>query len=87
MDLEVRKYKNKDEIIINCFDTWTNSLKKLIKDNYEIIEEYRKKEKEIYELKEQYKRENRIYEIFDLKNEYYDAFCDLKKKFHNILLK
>ena len=38
MDLEVRKYKNKDEIIINCFDTWTNSLQNLIRENYDTIE-------------------------------------------------
>lgn len=87
MDLEVRKYKNKDEIIINCFDTWTNSLQNLIKDNYDTIEKYRRKEKEIFELKEQCKRENKVYNIFDLRNEYYDTICDLKEKFHNILLK
>ena len=87
MDLEVRKYKNKDEIIINCFDTWTNSLQNLIKENYDTIEKYRRKEKEIFELKEQCKRENKVYNIFDLRNEYYDTICDLKEKFHNILLK
>ena len=46
MDLEIRKYKNKDEIIINCFDTWTSSMQKLIKENYDIIQKYRRKEKD-----------------------------------------
>lgn len=86
MDLEVRKYKNKDEIIINRFDTWTSSMQKLIKENYDIIEKYRRKENEIFELKERYKRENRNYDIFDFKNEYYDTICKLKKDFLNILL-
>ena len=86
MDLEVRKYKNKDEIIINCFDTWTNSLQNLIRENYDTIEKYRNREKQLYELREQYKRENRIYEIFDLRNEYYNTFCELKEKFLNFLL-
>ena len=86
MNLEVRKYKNKDEIIINCFDTWTNSLQNLIKDNYDTIEKYRRKEKEIFELKEQYKRENKVYNIFDLRNEYYDTICDLKEKFQSDII-
>lgn len=73
MDLEVRKYKNKDEIIINCFDTWTSSMQNLIIKNYDIIEKYRKKE-------------NKPYDIFDLKNEYYDDFYELKKEFMDILL-
>lgn len=81
MDLEVRKYKNKDEIIINCFDTWTSSMQKLIMENYDTIEKYRRKENEIFKLKERYKRE-----IFDLKNEYYNTLCELKEDFLNILL-
>lgn len=86
MDLEVRKYKNKDEIIINCFDTWTSSMQKLIMENYDTIEKYRRKENEIFKLKERYKRENRTYDIFDLKNEYYNTLCELKEDFFNILL-
>lgn len=86
MNLEVRKYRSKDEIIINCFDTWSNSIKDLIRDNYEIIEKFREKEKEIFDLKEQYKRENKIYKIFDLRNEYYDTLDELKERFYNILL-
>lgn len=87
MDIKPKKYRDKDEIIINCFDTWTNSLKSLINDNYDIIEKYRRKQKEIFELKEQYKLENKIYNILDLRNEYYNTICDLKEKFQNILLK
>jgi hypothetical protein len=86
MDLEVRKYKNKAEIIINCFDTWTSSMQKLIRENYDTIEKYRRKENEIFKLKERYKRENRTYDIFDLKNEYYNTLCELKEDFFNILL-
>lgn len=86
MDLEVRKYKNKDEIIINCFDTWTSSMQKLIMENYDTIEKYRRKENENFKLKERYKRENKPYDIFDSKKEYYDALCELKDKFLDILL-
>ena len=86
MDLNVRNYRIKDEIIINCFDTWSNSMQNLLNDSYKIIEKYRKREKEILELKEKYKREDKIYEIFCLRNEYYGIICDLKEKFYNILL-
>lgn len=86
MDLEVRKYKNKDEIIINRFDTWTSFMQKLIRENYDTIEKYRRKENENFKLKERYKRENRTYDIFDLKNEYYNTLCELKEDFFNILL-
>ena len=80
MNLEVRKYRSKDEIIINCFDTWSNSIKDLIRDNYEIIEKFREKEKEIFDLKEQYKRENKIYKMFKSFN--LDHFWSFSLKFN-----
>lgn len=86
MDLEIRKYKNKNEIIINCFDTWTNSMQKLINENYDTIRKYRKREKEIFELKKQYKRENKFCDPFNLNNEYYNNLDKLKKIFLDILL-
>lgn len=56
-------------------------MKSLVIENYEIIEKFRKMERELSELKEQYKRENKIYDTFDLKNEYYNAHKKLKEKF------
>ena len=53
----------------------------MVIENYEIIEKFRKMERELSELKEQYKRENKIYDTFDLKNEYYNAHKKLKEKF------
>ncbi len=86
MDLNIRKYRKKDEIIINCFDTWSDSMKKLISDKYEIIKKFRKRNEEIDDLKRRYKQENKIYDIFDTRNEYNNAFNELKEKFKNILL-
>ena len=86
MDLRVRNYIKKDEIIINCFDTWPNSLKSLMCENYELINNFRKREKELLSLEERYKHENNTYEIFSLINEFYNTFNELKEKFYNILL-
>lgn len=86
MNLDVRKYKVKDEIIINCFDTWSTTMQSLINDNYKIIDNYRKRNEEIYFLREKYKRENNIDKIYELRNEYYDNYNKLKEKFYEILL-
>lgn len=91
MNLEVRKYKVKDEIIINCFDTWSIAMQTLVKDNYKIIDNYRKRNEEICFLREKYKREkykreNNIDKIYELRNEYYDNYDKLKEKFYEILL-
>lgn len=86
MNLEVRKYKVKDEIIINCFDTWSIAMQNLIKDNYKIIDNYRKRNEEMYFLREKYKRENNIDKIYELRNEYYNNYDKLKQKFYEILL-
>ena len=86
MDLKVRKYRKNDEIIINCFDTWSKTLKKLVNDNRKLIKKYRKREKQISILTEKYKNENKIYKIPDLKNQFYELYNDLKEKFYNILI-